>query len=453
MQRALTTPAHALVAAAALAATCVVATSCTDEDNPLYCDEQTPCADPARSYCDLDGTIDGTENRCIPDPTPDAGIDIDAGIDAAPECTESSQCMVATAPICNAEGDCEACTEGATGDGDCAAKDVLLPLCKADGSCVACLGAGDCSETTPVCDDDACRGCQAHSECASEVCDPGTGACVADGDIVYVAKTGTDSASCGSQASPCLTIGGGQGGLAKVTVARDTVMVREGVYGESVAVTGGQTVVFVGPGATISPASSSNTPGLLVTSGTVTVDGLTLANATGGTDADGIRCPDSSSSLTLRNATVSGNEATGVQSTDCTLTIEGSTISGNDGGGVSASSAQVTIEGSTISGNDGGGVSISNCDFSLVNNFVQERRCGCQPLRWGSNQQLRRIHNPGFRLQHGGVEPGAHRGRLLWRRLHDYRRHDCEQQHHLWRGERPGSRRSQLQLDLLGHRG
>jgi alpha-tubulin suppressor-like RCC1 family protein len=50
--------------------------------DPLYCDESTPCTDPARPYCDLEGQFpaaEGIKRTCIPDPFPDGGSDGDGG--------------------------------------------------------------------------------------------------------------------------------------------------------------------------------------------------------------------------------------------------------------------------------------------------------------------------------------------------------------------------------------
>ena len=51
-------------------------------DDPLYCDESTPCTDPARPFCDLAGehpASEGIGKTCIPDPFPDGGHGGDAG--------------------------------------------------------------------------------------------------------------------------------------------------------------------------------------------------------------------------------------------------------------------------------------------------------------------------------------------------------------------------------------
>jgi Tol biopolymer transport system component len=61
--------------------------------DPLYCDQDHPCTDPDRSFCDLDGTYpasDGVARTCIPEPSvgemPDAGSDGGPGMpDSGPD--------------------------------------------------------------------------------------------------------------------------------------------------------------------------------------------------------------------------------------------------------------------------------------------------------------------------------------------------------------------------------
>jgi formylglycine-generating enzyme required for sulfatase activity len=68
----------------------VLTAACTTHD-PLFCDQDHPCTDPARPYCDLQGIYPGSEGHgksCVPNPfdsaqPPDAGDpDTAAGIDA-----------------------------------------------------------------------------------------------------------------------------------------------------------------------------------------------------------------------------------------------------------------------------------------------------------------------------------------------------------------------------------
>ena len=58
---------------------------CTDF-NVLYCDENKPCQDPNRPFCDLRGEYGGQAHECIPTPSNwEGGVDgpeLDAGPDA-----------------------------------------------------------------------------------------------------------------------------------------------------------------------------------------------------------------------------------------------------------------------------------------------------------------------------------------------------------------------------------
>jgi len=58
--------------ASALAA--ALAWSACTKANPRFCDEETPCTDPDRPFCDLDGSTpasEGTSNSCVPAPDDD----------------------------------------------------------------------------------------------------------------------------------------------------------------------------------------------------------------------------------------------------------------------------------------------------------------------------------------------------------------------------------------------
>jgi hypothetical protein len=86
-----------------LALACVVFSACSKPD-PLYCDENTPCTDEARPFCDLAGEYpasDGIKRTCIPDPFPDA----DAGPDTFCVANEFVECSdLDTAVYCNDAG-------------------------------------------------------------------------------------------------------------------------------------------------------------------------------------------------------------------------------------------------------------------------------------------------------------------------------------------------------------
>lgn len=361
------------------------------EANPDYCQSDLDCHDSARPYCDLAGD-DGVRNRCVESP-----------FDAGPSCQNSSECTESGAPICSddshdcvpctavedsngacaakdstrplcVDGACVAgcetsagcpeeepicddsshcvtCTAGAEGDADCAARDSDYGYCADDGSCVGCLSDDHCAGQTPVCDatSHSCRACASHAECESDICNP-DGGCAETGAVIYVDHDlGSDSVSCGTEASPCHSIAGAQGGLSKVDGTHPYLHVAAGVYNESIAVDTGQTVILVGPGVTVSPQGSSNEPALLVGNGArVTVREASLTNATGGADADGVQCSGSSSTVVLDRVVVSGNQDKGVQVTGC----------------------GVTITRSRIASNGGGGISITDADFALADNFI-----------------------------------------------------------------------------------
>ena len=126
-----------------------VATACSTRPDPLFCDELTPCQDPARPFCDLTGSYpasDGVARTCIPDPDslPDGGVGGDGGGDGDGNgsCTLSQQCPD-QAPICSS-GQCGAC-EPAASSAECSERDPGTPACSADGLCVECTRRSDCS--------------------------------------------------------------------------------------------------------------------------------------------------------------------------------------------------------------------------------------------------------------------------------------------------------------------
>ncbi len=379
------------------------------QDTPLYCDASTPCSYegfPDATFCDVDGNLQGVGNTCIeplslPCSTaaecvarrePVCGLpegvcrgcasgeagdgecaEKNAGTPfcaagACVTCRESNDCD-ASAPIC-ADNECGACEVGAEGDAACAARDASAPTC-VDGRCAECQVDGDCvGAAGPICDLETlqCRGCETHGECASGVCDRDGGSCIDEANLIYVAADGgVNSPACGRKEQPCGSIGGAQGGLAKVVGRRHTLQLAAGNYVEAVSIASGELVRFVGAGV-ITPPLRADEPALSVSAGsTVIIDGPKLADATGGNNADGIRC-EGSSTLTLREATISGNAATGIEASNCTVQIERSTISGNLGGGVDIKNSAFTIQNNFIvsngtagaNGSSFGGVSINN---------------------------------------------------------------------------------------------
>lgn len=149
-----------------------VAVACT-ERNPEYCGDGT-CIDPAKPFCDIDGSFAGKPGTCI-----------------AVACTagEFQKCRDDIAVTCNATGtnfDLLQCEMG----------------CDAEASgCKQCTTNSQCSEFE-VCDPVTghCRGCTSDDECDSRVCDVAAAACVPETSILYAAPGAFGTCSL---AQPC----------------------------------------------------------------------------------------------------------------------------------------------------------------------------------------------------------------------------------------------------------
>ncbi len=348
-----------VTASACAALLAAFATPGCEHATPYYCDESTPCPPryPERPYCDLTGAY-GTGHMCIADPTePDAGpmCTADAGgcPIAAPfcvggrcvECAANDDCTDLARPVCDGMGACQPCAEEA----DCADR-TATPHCAPGGQCVECLDAVHCSAAAPVCDTAnlTCRGCAVDAECP-ELCDDASGACVSEADIIYVDASVAASGPTCAKAAPCKTIAEG---VSRVTAVRSRIKVAPGTYAEGVTLNN-INVRIVGPGASIDPVSSNQACVIVQGTSAVTLDGLTLLGALGGSNADGMRCEGSAglTALVIRAATIRSNEAQGLEAANCSVTIERSRIASNTGGGIQLSGSDFLIRNSFIVGN------------------------------------------------------------------------------------------------------
>ncbi len=350
------------------------------QDNPLYCDGETPCTDPARPYCDVRGDY-GPRNTCVANP-----------FDGPPpaECEASAECEEA-APICTA-GMCLACAS----DEECETEVPGRPLCLEDGRCGDCRESLECQvPEAPICGDGLCRGCETseecmerdplgpyqvcrgdgrcvqcltHEQCAPQVCQLDIGECAKPQDVVHVSPTGSDVGDCGV-GTPCATFGYA---LEQITAERRFIRAQPGTYVEAVTIDGIDVtdVTIVGPGATLTGAASPNQPVLTVRGGaTVTVDGLTITQGTG-TGAHGVRCEGSNTTLALREVTVSSNAGAGLDSLGCAVTVQASQIENNQGTGVNAAGGSLVLQASQIENNDGGGLKIDGGTVLVENNWI-----------------------------------------------------------------------------------
>ena len=397
-----------------LAAVFFLSSAC-QYDVELYCCTGPDCPDgveqscdrwsddyPERTFCDLEGEYgEGVANTCIEPPAGRCAADGDCaasdaafcdveaqscrGCDGDGECADrnadtpicdssgacvaacesSSECGEPTAPLCVDSGFCAGCEAANDSDGACADLDPDAPFCVSDGSCAECRDNDHCSEGAQVCDADRhqCRPCEAHAECASDVCDlDAGGACIAEGQVIYVDHRAEASNEDCTREAPCPTI---EAGIAAASTSNRSFMhVAPGAYTETIAVSD-HDFSLIAHEVELTPADSGE-PALRVEApADLTIDGLRLTGATG-SGGDGLRCTAGASrpDLRLRHVRIDDNRR-GINASDCILTLEASQVSSNDGPGISATDGILTLEASQVSSNDGPGISATDGSLTL----------------------------------------------------------------------------------------
>jgi hypothetical protein len=128
-------------------------------------------------------------------------------------------------------------------------------------------------------------------------------------------------------------------------------------------------MTIIGPGRNATPtAKIAPTTGpavSLATSGndaTLTIDGLELIGAGGGSPAAGVKCQVITSgtpTLTISNSYIHNSGGYGVDSSSCALTLDANIIYQNTGGGVSINGGSVTASNNLIVGNGTAGPGVS----------------------------------------------------------------------------------------------
>ena len=140
----------------------------------------------------------------------------------AAECTTSADCTSPDAPVCSLG----LCVSSCRVDEDCA--DVAgRPMCASDGVCVGCETADQCPLDAAICDADTreCRGCEKDAECGSGVCLAADGICADESEVVFATPSGgTDAGEC-TKTQPCATL---DFALAKVTTMRKVLRLEGG---------------------------------------------------------------------------------------------------------------------------------------------------------------------------------------------------------------------------------
>jgi hypothetical protein len=255
------------------------------------------------------------------------------------------------------------CSTGA----DCTGA-VGTPVCDVGGTmtCVQCTAAesGECKDQSPVCGgDQKCRGCTAHTECASAACLP-DGSCAREGEVAYVAPTptGSNNTMC-TKAMPCVEAG-------KALQTNRAYVKFSGSTDELVVVDDRNVTFLADPNGKLMPTKNGIVLEVKGTSKLEIYD-LEITGGSGGAGGIGISMPPgNSATLKLIRAKVTNNTGGGIVASGGTLTVTQSTVSGNTAGGISASGGTLTVTQSTVSGNTAGGISASGGSFSISNNVI-----------------------------------------------------------------------------------
>lgn len=365
-------------------------TSCKERD-PLFCDANTPCTNPARPICNTNK--DECEPSSISGGDMDMAADMATGVDASAMCTASSQCMDSE-PICSANV-CRVCSGGGD-DGQCALHNAATPRCGSSGTCVACTTAtqaSDCSGATPICgSDNSCRACQAHSECASGICvfdGASAGSCAAASQIAYVDNKGSVT-TCSANG---MTHDGNAPATAfcdiqnAVSTSKPYVLVAgqtpSGTSAYSkVSITSARTVTIVGPGQGAAAPATIYDPtnvGLTISlsgsgvSGTVIVDGLEIGDRSNASLQDAVDCTASggaSATLVVRRTAIQHSSKLGVNSNGCDATMGSTLVENNVMGGLQFTTSDLEMDASLVENNSGGGIQLSTSDFTIENTVI-----------------------------------------------------------------------------------
>lgn len=231
---------------------------------------------------------------------------------------------------------------------DCEDMSGTLVCNTSTGSCVECNAASTqtsaCADSAPVCgDNDACRACRSHAECASGACLP-DGSCGNDANVAFVDGTpGIPLSAACTQVAPCGTVSDGLG----VTPSRPFIKIT-GEIAENVTIANRSVTLLAAPGARLVKGSGT----LISVTGTANVSIFDLQiGDTVASDVSGVHVTDTAT------GTVALHRVRLINNTRGAILVEGGTLS---------------LQRSTVFENLGGGIKVSNvaAGFDIRNNFV-----------------------------------------------------------------------------------
>jgi hypothetical protein len=380
---------------------------CGTKANNKYCDTTCPngmTCDQVAHVC-----VAGMPDMAVPDMAErDMTVPIDLnGIDLSnvdftvvPACTMSSTCPDGL-PVCDSNSQmCRACNAAAD-DSVCVARNAATPHCKLAGTnmglCAACNVSGDCPSPAPFCNaDGTCRKCAANSECASLICDTGSGQCASESDVVYVnyvndpgQSTCSDTGKDGSKAHPYCQI---TTALTLVGISTRHFVHVEGSatnYDPFEIVSTNGSLTFIGPGkdagtpATVKPAIAANYALLIDPTGaqtaTVAIEGMTFVGNGG---ASVLYCNgNNTTDLTIIDSSFSSSTKGAVNLTNCTAKISESYLFNTTDGLLLGPGANYSVQNCFMYGNNTGvqfvNGSSGNFSFNSVGNNTGSQGVFC----------------------------------------------------------------------------
>jgi hypothetical protein len=275
-------------------------------------------------------------------------------------CSSDMDCPVSS-PVCASGGAGSLLCQWCSNDDDCA-RFGDAPFCDTvEGRCASCRSSADCSADAPMCDDGACRGCEA-----------GGALCLEVASVQYVTTDGNDSGSC-TRAQPCRTL---QFAVNQASAARRGINLGAGTYETVTVRIENKAVIVSGAVASVVPPIPSEPPPEVppaaievLGSADVILERLTVKRAAG----DGIVCrgvDTATPRLTLVNAYVIDSGGRGIVATSCILEVKASQVKRSGRTAIDVLGGTATVSRSIVQDNRDGGISVAGAGFELSNNVI-----------------------------------------------------------------------------------
>lgn len=320
--------------------------------------------------------------------------------DQSSSCRTVANCLLDSAPICDAATlTCRACTMGAD-DIACKNGRPSTPRCGPQGACVACVTSSDCSGRDPLkptCRANACTSCKTSVDCQSKLCSA-DGSCAPLAEVLYVDnKNGT-----------CTGIDH------KGTIDDGFCTLRDAVLA---ATTGGKTLISVMPSTkAYSALKLSSADG--ITSLTIAGGGSspteTRIEGQSGEHAISVSGGGNKLALTLRNLDLQGGtgKTSGIAcDTSAELTLSGVRIHDSGSDGLSASNCTIRADASQIFSNKSTGLSLTGSQYTLTNLMIWSNTVSGISFGGGSSGTMRflTVYGNGTQTSSGtpGIDCGA----------------------------------------------